>query len=60
MDGYIEVNNICYQGSFNGTVDSILGKAYPNEGNNAKLKVFFTPVELIGGNYWVIALDPDY
>ncbi|GGX50918.1 lipocalin family protein [Undibacterium squillarum] len=56
-DGYIEVLNSC--STKEGKTDQATGKASVVEGSqNTKLKVsFFWP---FSGNYWVLALDPDY
>jgi apolipoprotein D and lipocalin family protein len=56
---YVQVINRCRKGGPDGKLDEAIGKARPVEGsNNARLKVsFFWPFT---GDYWVIALDPDY
>jgi apolipoprotein D and lipocalin family protein len=58
-DGTIRVENTCRDGSLDGKVRRVVGKAWPVEGSNhAKLKVqFFWPFR---GDYWIIDLDPDY
>lgn len=58
-DGTIKVINTCRKDSTTGQVDRVIGKAFVVEGSwNAKLKVqFFWPFR---GDYWVIALAPDY
>lgn len=56
---YVRVINRCRKGGPEGKWDEAKGKARPVEGShNARLKVsFFWPFQ---GDYWVIALDPDY
>lgn len=56
-DGKVEVLNSCRQS--NGKMKSSKGKAkVVDQQTNAKLKVtFFWPFY---GDYWIIALDPDY
>ncbi|PXW94155.1 apolipoprotein D and lipocalin family protein [Sphaerotilus hippei] len=57
VDGAIEVRNRCRRAD--GQFESVTGvaKVVPDSGN-AKLRVsFFRPFY---GNYWVLALDPDY
>ena len=57
-DGDISVYNKCYDGSFDGNVRDIEGKAWvADEETNAKLWVrFFWPFR---GSYWIVALDQD-
>ncbi len=57
-DGSVTVTNKCKRGT-DDTWDQAQGLAKPVEGsNNARLQVsFFRP---FWGDYWVIALDPDY
>jgi apolipoprotein D and lipocalin family protein len=59
-DGRIRVLNACRDGSFDGEprrAEGVASVADP-AGSPAKLKVsFFWPFR---GDYWVIALDPDY
>jgi apolipoprotein D and lipocalin family protein len=57
--GDIEVVNTCRQGSLDGKVRNVRGKAWVvDRKTNAKLKVrFFWP---FSGDYWIIALDADY
>jgi apolipoprotein D and lipocalin family protein len=59
LDDYVEVKNTCRDGSSQGKVRKALGKAWVVEGSSGgKLKVsFFWPFR---GDYWIIALDPDY
>jgi apolipoprotein D and lipocalin family protein len=58
-DGDIEVINTCRQGTLDGKVRKVRGKAWVvDKKTNAKLKVrFFWPFT---GAYWVIGLDADY
>jgi apolipoprotein D and lipocalin family protein len=58
-DGDIDVVNVCRQGTLDGKVRSVRGKAWiVDKTTNAKLKVrFFWP---FAGAYWIIELDKDY
>ncbi|NLV72498.1 MAG: lipocalin family protein [Actinobacteria bacterium] len=58
-NGDIEVVNTCIQGTLDGEVRRVRGKARViDKVTNAKLKVsFFWP---FWGSYWIIELDPDY
>lgn len=58
-DGLISVLNECRQGSADGPVKSVTGRArVVDPRTNAKLEVsFFWP---FWGDYWIIDLDPDY
>jgi len=58
-DGNVKVLNSCREGTVDGKVKSIEGKAWPvDKETNAKLKVqFFWPFR---GDYWIIQLDKDY
>lgn len=58
-DGKISVINKCREGTLDGKLKSIKGKAWVvDKKTNAKLKVqFFWP---FSGDYWIIELDPDY
>lgn len=58
-DGDIQVVNTCIQGTLDGNVRRVRGKAWVvDKTSNAKLKVrFFWP---FWGSYWIIGLDPDY
>jgi len=58
-DGAIEVVNTCRQGTLDGQVRAVHGKAWVvDKKTNAKLRVrFFWP---FSGAYWVIGLDADY
>jgi len=54
-DGTIKVANSCTR---DGKIDTAIGKAYPANKENTKLKVsFFWP---FNGDYWVIMLDDNY
>jgi apolipoprotein D and lipocalin family protein len=56
-DGKVSVKNRCR--TRDGSFDEITGIAEPVQGShNAKLKVSF--MRPFWGDYWVIALDPDY
>ena len=60
----INVFNQCRLNSATGELNTIsgLGRIEPGTGN-AKLRVTFDPVELFGGDYWILALNenqPDY
>jgi apolipoprotein D and lipocalin family protein len=58
-DGDIEVINTCRQGTLDGKVRAVHGKAWVmDKKTNAKLRVrFFWP---FSGAYWIIGLDADY
>ena len=58
-DGAIDVVNVCRDGTLDGKVRSVRGKAWVvDRSTNAKLKVrFFWP---FAGAYWIIELDKDY
>jgi len=58
-DGKIRVENAGYKGSFDGKLKTATAKAWmPDPNRTSQLKVsFFWP---FSGNYWVIALDPNY
>jgi apolipoprotein D and lipocalin family protein len=58
-DGLVSVLNECRQGSPDGPVKSVTGRArVVDPRSNAKLEVsFFWP---FWGDYWIIDLDPDY
>lgn len=54
-DGRVSVRNRCTR---DGEESAIEGVAWPVDASNARLKVrFFWP---FAGDYWVLALDPDY
>jgi apolipoprotein D and lipocalin family protein len=57
--GYVQVENRCRKGSFDGKKSGIRGKAFVEKGyGNARLKVqFFWPFR---GKYWIIDLAEDY
>lgn len=63
-DGSVKVVNTCYKKR--GRVTSIEGKAVPVPGSrNARLKVSFHGLAALApvpeyGNYWILALDPNY
>lgn len=63
-DGSVKVVNTCYKKR--GKVTAIEGKAVPVPGSrNARLKVSFLGLAALApvpdeGNYWIIALDPNY
>jgi apolipoprotein D and lipocalin family protein len=58
-DGFVDVTNVCHEGSLEGPERSVQGKArVVDPVSNAKLEVsFFWP---FWGDYWIIDLDPDY
>ncbi|GAB2941042.1 lipocalin family protein [Hymenobacter coalescens] len=58
-DGRLEVHNTCHKGSVYGPAETVRGIArVVDTDTNAKLKVQFQwPFE---GDYWVLALDPEY
>jgi apolipoprotein D and lipocalin family protein len=57
-DGRITVKNRCRSGGLDGEPRGVDGVAWAVDETNARLKVrFFWPFR---GDYWVIALDPDY
>ncbi|MCL4685694.1 lipocalin family protein [Myxococcota bacterium] len=57
-DGRIRVRNRCRAGGLEADERGVDGVAWPVDETNAKLRVrFFWPFT---GDYWVIALDPDY
>lgn len=58
-DGDIRVYNRCFQGSFDGNIRDVEGKAWvADPSTNAKLKVqFFWPLR---SPYWIVALDDHY
>ncbi|CAA6801157.1 MAG: Outer membrane lipoprotein Blc [uncultured Sulfurovum sp.] len=54
-DGKIHIQNRCDK---EGKMTEAIGKAYPVDENNSKLKVsFFGPFY---GDYWILMLDEDY
>jgi apolipoprotein D and lipocalin family protein len=57
--GEITVHNLCRKGSLDGPLSEVQGRAWRPKGQGeAELKVqFFWP---FSGDYWVLALDPDY
>jgi apolipoprotein D and lipocalin family protein len=61
-DGSVRVQNRCLH---NGKVEEAIGRATPIDASNSKLEVSFLPeglrwIPFTKGDYWVIALDPDY
>jgi apolipoprotein D and lipocalin family protein len=58
-DGDVQVVNTCHEGTLDGNVKRVVGKAWVvDKKTNAKLKVrFFWP---FSGSYWIIGLAPDY
>ena len=58
-DGDVQVINTCREGTLDGNVKRVVGKAWVvDKKTGAKLKVrFFWP---FSGDYWIIALDPEY
>ena len=59
-DGRIDVENACFDESFEGEIRRVEGVAWvaDPDGSQARLEVqFFWP---FSGDYWVIELDPDY
>lgn len=60
-NGRLGVVNSCRMGSLDGKLDVAKGRArIVDKTTNAKLKVSFAPFGLFGGDYWIIALDPNY
>ena len=62
-DGRIDVVNACDDARGNRIESS--GVARPVDGSNARLEVRFAPaflsfLPLVWGDYWIVALDPDY
>lgn len=62
-DGGIRVENRCLDK--HGTPERSIGVAVPQDDNNAKLRVSFLPAYLrwipfTAGDYWVLAIAPDY
>lgn len=62
-DGKLRVENRCIDK--NGEPDRAVGVAIPQDTTNAKLKVSFLPqylrwVPFTEGDYWVLAIAPDY
>jgi len=58
-DGDVQVVNTCHEGTLDGNVKRVVGKAWVvDKKTGAKLKVrFFWP---FSGAYWIIGLAPDY
>jgi lipocalin len=61
-DGTLEVVNQGRYFSASGPVSRITGAARPLDATNARLNVSFSgaPSSTGPGNYWIVALDPDY
>jgi apolipoprotein D and lipocalin family protein len=62
-DGTVSVTNTCFMGSLDGEKKVAEGRARIVEGTgNSRLKVKFAPawVPFAEGDYWVLALEPDY
>lgn len=62
-DGKVSVTNTCFKGSPDGTKKVANGRARIVEGSgNGRLKVKFAPawVPFAEGDYWILALEPDY
>ncbi|MHA4835836.1 lipocalin family protein [Sphingopyxis sp. MSC1_008] len=62
-DGKIGVENRCI--NKDGEPDRAIGVAVPQDATNAKLKVSFLPqylrwIPFTEGDYWVLAIDPEY
>lgn len=59
-DGKVNVVNSCHLGSPSGEkkVAEATARLDPDQPNGSRLLVSFFP--LIEGNYWILALDPDY
>ncbi|KRG42228.1 hypothetical protein ARC78_09800 [Stenotrophomonas pictorum JCM 9942] len=61
-DGSVRVQNRCLH---NGELEESIGRATPVDASNSKLEVSFLPeglrwIPFTKGDYWVIALAPDY
>lgn len=61
-DGSVRVRNRCIH---KGELQEAIGRATPVDASNSRLEVSFLPAGLrwipfTKGDYWVIALDPDY
>ncbi len=58
-DGDVQVVNTCHEGTLDGNVKRVVGKAWVvDKKTSAKLRVrFFWP---FSGSYWIIGLAPDY
>jgi len=58
-DGDVQVVNTCHEGTLDGNVKRVVGKAWVvDKETGAKLRVrFFWP---FSGSYWIIGLAPDY
>lgn len=61
-DGSVRVRNRCIH---KGELQEAIGRATPVDASNSRLEVSFLPeglrwIPFTKGDYWVIALDPDY
>ncbi|WP_442682607.1 lipocalin family protein [Stenotrophomonas sp. JC08] len=61
-DGSVRVRNRCIH---KGELQEAIGRATPADTSNSRLEVSFLPeglrwIPFTKGDYWVIALDPDY
>lgn len=58
-DGDVQVVNTCHEGTLDGNIKRVVGKAWVvDKKTGAKLRVrFFWP---FSGSYWIIGLAPDY
>lgn len=61
-DGSVRVHNRCIH---KGELQEAIGRATPVDASNSRLEVSFLPeglrwIPFTKGDYWVIALDPDY
>ena len=62
-DGTISVTNTCFKGTLDGEKNVAEGRDRIVEGTgNSQLKVKFAPswVPFAEGDYWILALEPDY
>lgn len=59
-DGKVDVLNACFDGSFDGPRKSATAIARSVDPSNARLKVRFSNLVPIEGDYWVIYLDDAY
>lgn len=62
-DGTVTVTNTCFKGALDGPKQVAEGRArIVEDSGNSKLKVKFAPawVPFAEGDYWVLALEPDY
>jgi len=59
-DGGVDVVNSCRKESLDGPVETARAVARASDASNARLKVKFSPLMPVGGDYWIIYLDPEY